>query len=142
MKSVVQKDFLCCVETPQLCHTSTTLPIFSPSDGHADHFICTSVSRVPYWTQRATHLKQRSHECSPKKVLICSIPYLVHEVWWICSCEDLWTRSYGIENMKSRTLHVSMTGHPNNGLSILGEWAGQQEPRVQDVCQQKPVSMD
>ena len=44
--------------------------------------------------------------------------------------------------MKSRTLHVSIIGHPNNGLSILGEWAGQQEPRVQDVCQQKPVSME
>ena len=44
--------------------------------------------------------------------------------------------------MKSMTLHASMIGHPNNGLSILGEWAGQQELRVQDVCQQKPVSMD
>ena len=46
-KSVVQKDFLCCVETPQLGYPSTTLPILSPSYGHADHFICTSVSRVP-----------------------------------------------------------------------------------------------
>ena len=44
--------------------------------------------------------------------------------------------------MKSRTLHVSMIGHPNNGLSILGQWAGQPEPRVQDVCQPKPVSME
>ena len=44
--------------------------------------------------------------------------------------------------MKSRTLHVSMIGHPKNGLSILGEWAGQQEPRVQDVWQPKPVSLE
>ena len=30
-KSVVQKDFLCCEETPQLGHPYTTLSIFSPS---------------------------------------------------------------------------------------------------------------
>ena len=44
--------------------------------------------------------------------------------------------------MKSRTLHVSMIGHPNNGLSIFGQWAGQPQPRVQDVCQPKQVSME
>ena len=44
--------------------------------------------------------------------------------------------------MKSRTLHVSMTGHPNNGLSILGQWAGQPDPRVQDVGQKYRVYME
>ena len=61
--------------------------------GHAEHFIGTFVGRVPYGTQRATDLKQRSHECSTMKILLCSVPYLVHEEWWICSYVDLWTRS-------------------------------------------------
>jgi len=71
------------------------------------------------------------------KLLSCSIPYVVHAELWICACVDLWTRSWRIYNMKSMTLHVSMIGHPNNGLSILGQWAGQPEPRVQDVGQPK-----
>ena len=61
--------------------------------GHAEHFIGTFVCTVPYGTQRATDLKQRSHECSPKQWLLCSIPYLVHELLWICSGVDPWTRS-------------------------------------------------
>ena len=43
--------------------------------------------------------------------------------------------------MKPMTLHVSMIGHPNNGLSILYEWAGQPQPRVQYVSQPNPGSM-
>ena len=81
-----------CGDTPTMSHFHNTSHI-QPFIWTADHFLCTSVWRVPYWTQRATHLKQRSHECSPKKGLICSIPYLVHEVLWIGSGVDLWTRS-------------------------------------------------
>ena len=44
--------------------------------------------------------------------------------------------------MKSMTLHVSIIGHPNNGLSILVQCDGQPLPRVQDDCQPKPVSME
>ena len=48
-KSVVQKDFLCCVEAPQLGHPSTTLPTFSPSYGPADHFILLGYVWMGLW---------------------------------------------------------------------------------------------
>jgi len=40
------------------------------------------------------------------------------------------------------TLHVLMIVHPNSGLSILGQRAGQLQTRVQGVCQPKPVPLE
>ena len=71
------------IETFQLGHPTPTLPIFSPC-WYADHFLCTVVYVVPYLTQRATYLSPHSHGCSTKKLLICSRPYLVDQVLWIC----------------------------------------------------------
>ena len=44
--------------------------------------------------------------------------------------------------MKSMTPHVSMIWHRNNGLSILGQWAGQPDPKVQNVGQKYRVYME
>jgi len=86
IKVVVQKELLCRYRAipTQLTYRNTFLPIFSFSSWHTDNFLCSMVYMVPYMTQRATHFQLRSHECSTKTLLICSRPYLVYQVLWIC----------------------------------------------------------
>lgn len=128
------------METFQLGHPTPILPIFSPSCWHAEYFLCFVVYLVPYLTQGATHFQPCSHQCSTKKLLICS-RYLVKQVLWICWCGGSLESCLVDLDMKSVTLHVSRKWHPNNCLSTLDHWPGCQSSRVQDFSQPKSVSL-